>query len=164
MTGGAPAKEGAVLMMKCPVCGFEDSKVIDTRPTDDGSIRRRRECLRCQRRFTTFEMIDTVPALVVKKDGSREVFDRSKILSGIIKACYKRPVTTEQMNGIVENIVAAVSESLSKEIPASEIGNMVMEGLREVDKVSYVRFASVYREFQDVDTFMREISELKKND
>ncbi len=151
-------------MMKCPVCGFEDSKVIDTRPTDDGSIRRRRECLRCQRRFTTFEMIDTVPTLVVKKDGSREVFDRSKILSGIIKACYKRPVTNEQMNGIVENIVAAVSESLSKEIPASEIGNMVMEGLREVDKVSYVRFASVYREFQDVDTFMREISELKKND
>lgn len=150
--------------MKCPVCGFEDSKVIDTRPTDDGSIRRRRECLRCQRRFTTFEMIDTVPTLVVKKDGSREVFDRSKILSGIIKACYKRPVTNEQMNGIVENIVAAVSESLSKEIPASEIGNMVMEGLREVDKVSYVRFASVYREFQDVDTFMREISELKKND
>ena len=104
--------------MKCPVCGYEDSKVIDTRPTENGSIRRRRECLNCQRRFTTFEIIDTVPVLVVKKDGSREVFDKNKLLNGIIKACYKRPVSSDQMNRMVDNISQTVSNSLRHEIPS----------------------------------------------
>ena len=113
--------------MKCPVCGYEDSKVIDTRPTENGSIRIRRECLNCQRRFTTFEIIDTVPVLVVKKDGSREVFDKNKLLNGIIKACYKRPVSSDQMNRMVDNISQTVSNSLRHEIPSSELGGMVME-------------------------------------
>ncbi len=143
--------------MKCPVCGYEDSKVIDTRPTENGSIRRRRECLNCQRRFTTFEVIDTVPVLVVKKDGSREVFDKNKLLNGIIKACYKRPVSSEQMNRMVENISQCVSNSLRHEIPSSELGGMVMDELRDIDEVSYVRFASVYREFKDAETFMEEL-------
>ena len=146
--------------MKCPVCGYEDSKVIDTRPTENGSIRRRRECLNCQRRFTTFEIIDTVPVLVVKKDGSREVFVKNKLLNGIIKACYKRPVSSDQMNRMVDNISQTVSNSLRHEIPSSELGGMVMEELRDIDEVSYVRFASVYREFKDAETFMEELYKL----
>lgn len=149
--------------MKCPVCGYTESKVIDSRPTEEGvSIRRRRECLSCQNRFTTYEMIETLPLLVVKKDKTRELFDKNKLLSGIIKACHKRPVTMEQMETIASEIEAEVQNSLSREISAQSIGVLVMEKLKKLDGVAYVRFASVYREFKDLDTFMRELEELKK--
>lgn len=147
--------------MKCPTCGFSDSKVIDSRPTESGSIRRRRECLNCQRRFTTYEVIDTVQVFVIKKDGCREEFDRNKLLSGITKACYKRPVSSEQLLSLVDDIEQTISNSLRPEVNSSELGSMVMERLRVLDEVSYVRFASVYREFKDVETFMRELTELK---
>ncbi len=149
--------------MKCPACGFTDSKVIDSRPTEMGSIRRRRECLSCQKRFTTYEIIDTVPTVVVKKDGQHEVFDRNKIMSGLVKSCYKRPVTTEQLTDIVNQIESEVQNSLQAEIKSSEIGKMVMDKLRNIDEVSYVRFASVYREFKDIETFMEALESLRHN-
>ena len=149
--------------MKCPACGFTDSKVIDSRPTEMGSIRRRRECLSCQKRFTTYEIIDTVPTVVVKKDGQHEVFDRNKIMSGLVKSCYKRPVTTEQLTDIVNQIETEVQNSLQAEIKSSEIGKMVMDKLRNLDEVSYVRFASVYREFKDIETFMEALKSLRHN-
>ncbi len=149
--------------MKCPACGFTDSKVIDSRPTEMGSIRRRRECLSCQKRFTTYEIIDTVPTVVVKKDGQHEVFDRNKIMSGLVKSCYKRPVTTEQLTDIVNQIETEVQNSLQAEIKSSEIGKMVMDKLRSLDEVSYVRFASVYREFKDIETFMEALKSLRHN-
>lgn len=151
--------------MKCPVCGYTESKVIDSRPTEEGSsIRRRRECLSCQNRFTTYETIENIPLLVVKKDRTRELFDKNKILAGIIKACHKRPVTMEQMEGIASEIEAEVQNSLSREIPTQNIGVLVMEKLKKIDGVAYVRFASVYREFKDLDTFMRELEELRDQD
>lgn len=146
--------------MKCPVCGYFDSKVVDSRPTQDGaSIRRRRECLSCQKRFTTFEMIEALQTFVVKKNGSKEVFDRSKLLSGVLKACQKRPVNAEE---IVAEIESELQNSLNQEVSSKELGEMVMRKLKDVDKVAYVRFASVYREFQDIDTFFAELKELKK--
>ncbi|MCR5264732.1 MAG: transcriptional regulator NrdR [Clostridiales bacterium] len=147
--------------MKCPNCGYTDNKVVDSRPTGDSSIRRRRECLSCKFRFTTYEFIEVGPNFVVKKNGTREIFDRNKILTGLIKACYKRPVTNDQLENIVNEIEATIGNSMKHEIKSSDIGEMVMEKLKELDDVSYVRFASVYRRFRDVDSFMKELSDLK---
>ncbi len=147
--------------MKCPSCGFEDSKVIDSRPTENSSIRRRRECLSCKHRFTTYEFIEQVPLFVIKKDGSKEVFDRQKLLAGLIKSCYKRPVTAEQLENLTKEIESELINALKTEVPSSEIGIMAMEKLRELDEVSYVRFASVYREFKDIETFLAAIEQLQ---
>ena len=144
--------------MKCPICGYTESKVIDSRPSEEGSsIRRRRECLSCQNRFTTYEKIETLPLLVVKKDKTRELFDKNKLLSGIIKACHKRPVTMEQMEEVASDIEAELQNSLSREISSQSIGVLVMDKLKSLDPVAYVRFASVYREFKDINTFMVEL-------
>ncbi len=146
--------------MKCPVCGFSDSKVVDSRHVEEGnSIRRRRECVNCQKRFTTFEMLETVQIIVIKKNGTKELFDRNKLLSGLLKACQKRPVNAEE---IVNEIETKLQNSLANEITTNEIGEMVMDKLKEKDEVAYVRFASVYREFKDLDTFLKELSQLKK--
>lgn len=147
--------------MKCPVCGYEDLKVIDSRPTGESAIRRRRECLACKYRFTTYEVIEVVPLFVIKKDGSKEVFDRKKLFAGLLKSCYKRPVTSEQLENAVTEIENELMNSLRSEIPSEEIGNKAMEKLRELDEVSYVRFASVYREFKDIDTFLQAIKSLQ---
>ena len=145
--------------MKCPVCGFSDSKVIDSRPIEEGnSIRRRRECPACQKRFTTFEILETVPIIVVKKDGSKELFDRNKLLTGLLKACQKRPVNAEEIAVEIEN---EIQNSLSPEITTVEIGELVMKHLKKRDEVAYVRFASVYREFKDIETFLAELQQLK---
>ncbi len=151
--------------MRCPGCGHTESKVIDSRSTDEGnSIRRRRECLSCQRRFTTYEVIETIPLMVIKKNDSREPFDRTKVLNGIMHACQKRPVSVEQMEKIVNDIENELHNTLKNEVHVSTIGSMVMDNLKEIDAVSYVRFASVYREFKDVETFMHEIEDiLRKN-
>ena len=146
--------------MKCPICGYYDSKVIDSRPVEEGnSIRRRRECLQCQKRFTTFEIIETVQIFVVKKNGTKQLFDRNKLLSGVIKACEKRPVNAED---VVNEIEAELHNSLTNEITTQEIGEIVMEKLRQKDEVAYVRFASVYRQFKDINTFMEELNKLLK--
>ena len=148
--------------MKCPVCGYTESKVIDSRPSEEGSsIRRRRECLSCQNRFTTYEKIEPRPLLVIKKDRTRELFDKNKLLSGIIKACHKRPVTMEQMEEVATEIEAELQNSLTREISSQRIGVLVMDKLKSLDPVAYVRFASVYREFKDLDTFMRELEQLR---
>ena len=146
--------------MNCPSCGNPDSKVIDSRPSDKTSIRRRRECLGCGKRFTTYEIIEATPLYVVKKDGSKEIFDPNKVAAGIRRACYKRPVSEEQISGIVQEIENEAVNSLRDDISTAEVGNMVMEHLRKIDEVSYVRFASVYREFKDVDSFLEELRSL----
>ncbi|MBQ1525425.1 MAG: transcriptional repressor NrdR [Firmicutes bacterium] len=147
--------------MKCPYCDYPDSKVIDSRPTEDGrAIRRRRECISCGKRFTTYEKVEEVLFMVVKRDGSRESFDRNKILNGIIKACEKRPVTREQMDEVVNNIERGLNNMMEKEISSAFIGEVVMDHLKELDEVAYVRFASVYRQFKDVSTFIAEIEKL----
>jgi len=149
--------------MKCPSCGHPDSKVIDSRPTDNDSIRRRRECQACQRRFTTYETYDPgdfTPMIVIKKDGSRELFDRNKILTGILAACYKQNVPSETIDQMVADVEAELKNTLRTEFTSQEIGKLVMERLKPVNEVSYVRFASVYREFKDVDTFLSEIDQL----
>lgn len=141
--------------MKCIFCGFDDSKVIDSRSCEDSnSIRRRRECLKCGKRFTTYEMIESTPVLVIKNDGSRQVFDPQKIKRGIIKACEKRPVTMTQIDEIVSSIEKQISNSLDQEVKSSAIGEMVMERLKKLDEISYVRFAAVYRKFKDLTTFI----------
>ncbi|MBO5416189.1 MAG: transcriptional repressor NrdR [Clostridia bacterium] len=146
--------------MKCPACGSLESKVVDSRPMTEGnSIRRRRECLACQKRFTTYEIIETVQMFVIKKNGAKEIFDRNKLMSGIIKACEKRPVSAEE---IVNEIETELQNSLSNEVSTKEIGEMVMDKLKLRDEVAYVRFASVYREFKDIDTFIKELSSLKR--
>ncbi|HEY8424316.1 MAG TPA: transcriptional regulator NrdR [Clostridia bacterium] len=148
--------------MKCPYCGFSESKVIDSRATDDNnSIRRRRECLECKRRFTTYETIETTPILVIKNNGNRQPFNSEKIKMGIIKACEKRPVSIEKIDELVDNIVKRINNTMVREIPSSLIGEMVMEELKNVDEVAYVRFASVYRKFQDIETFKDFIEESK---
>ena len=147
--------------MKCPACGFADSKVIDSRHIEEGnSIRRRRECLACQKRYTTFEIIETVQIIVTKKNGTKELFDKNKLLSGLLKACQKRPVNAED---IAAEIEAELQNSLRTEITTGEIGEIVMNKLKEKDEVAYVRFASVYREFKDIETFMAELRRLKSN-
>jgi len=147
--------------MRCPYCGYQDSKVMDTRPADDGErIRRRRECIQCGKRFTTHEMVENVPLLVIKKDGSREEFDRNKLLRGFLRACEKRPVTLDQIERMASNIEQKLQNSLEREIPSTRIGECAMEQLKDVDQVAYVRFASVYRQFRDINTFMDELSKL----
>lgn len=149
--------------MKCPYCGYAESKVIDTRPADEGErIRRRRECLRCEKRFTTYEMIETTPLMVVKRDGSREVFDRDKLLNGMIKSCEKRPVSLSALEDAVGDIVAQLQNGLEREVPSARIGELCMEKLRGIDQVAYVRFASVYRQFQDVNSFLEELQRLRE--
>ena len=147
--------------MKCPYCGFEESKVIDSRPADEGEgIRRRRECLKCGKRFTTHEVIETVPIVVVKRDKSREVFDRAKLTAGILRACEKRPVSVEQIEKMVDTIEAQLQSSLDREVTSMTIGELTMDQLKNVDEVAYVRFASVYRQFKDINTFMEELNKL----
>ena len=148
--------------MKCPYCGYSESKVIDSRPTDEGErIRRRRECLNCAKRFTTYEVIETVPVVVVKKDKSREAFDRNKLLNGLLRACEKRPVPLETLERIVDEIETLLQTSLDREVPSTLIGTYAMDKLKKVDEVAYVRFASVYREFKDINTFMDELNKIK---
>lgn len=147
--------------MNCPSCGSNDFKVLDSRPTDSKTIRRRRECQSCQKRFTTYEIIEAVPLSVVKKSGVLEIFDPNKIIAGVRRACYKRPVTDEQIQGLVSEIENELANNLKENITTEEIGNMVMDKLREIDEVSYVRFASVYREFKDVETFMNALRGLR---
>lgn len=147
--------------MKCPYCGYKEDKVIDSRSSSEGnSIRRRRECLKCERRFTTYEYIEQIPLLVVKKDGRRESFDRNKILSGIVKACEKRPVSLKTMEDMTTSIERIVMRRYEKEVPAAILGELVMEKLASADDVAYVRFASVYRQFKDVNQFMKELQEM----
>ena len=147
--------------MKCPFCSYEESKVIDSRPTDEGErIRRRRECLKCQKRFTTYEIIENLPIIVIKKDGSREVFDRQKLMTGMLRACEKRPVSIETLDHIIDNIETVIQNTLDREVNSDKIGQLVMEQLKDVDEVAYVRFASVYRQFKDINTFMEELNKL----
>lgn len=147
--------------MKCPYCGFEESKVIDSRPTDEGErIRRRRECLSCQKRFTTYELIESLPIIVIKKDKSREVFDRQKLLNGLLRASEKRPVSIDTLDKVVDDIETVLHNTLDREVSSVYIGELVMEKLRDIDEVAYVRFASVYRQFKDINTFMDELSNL----
>ncbi len=147
--------------MKCPFCGFAESKVIDSRPTDEGSrIRRRRECLECARRFTTYEIVESMPIVVVKKDNSRELFDRQKLFTGMLRACQKRPVPLEVLERAVDEIEAQLQNSLEREVHATQIGEYAMEKLRAIDEIAYVRFASVYRQFKDISSFHDEISKL----
>ena len=147
--------------MRCPYCNFPESKVIDSRPTDESnSIRRRRECLSCGKRFTTYETVESVPLVVVKKDGSRQAFDRNKILNGLVKACEKRPVSMEVLEKNVSEIEQKLLNSMDREVPSERVGELVMDALKEVDQVAYVRFASVYRQFKDIDSFMAELNKL----
>ena len=147
--------------MKCPYCSFEESKVIDSRSADDGErIRRRRECLKCGKRFTTHEVIETVPIIVVKRDKSREVFDRNKLTAGILRACEKRPVSLTQIEKMVDRIEAKIQSMLDREVTSMQIGEYAMAELKSVDEVSYVRFASVYRQFKDINTFLEELNKL----
>ena len=145
--------------MRCPFCGFEESKVIDSRPTDEGErIRRRRECIKCAKRFTTYEIIESVPIVVVKKDKTREVFDRQKLIKGMLTACEKRPVSMETIERAVSEIESTLQKSLDREVTSVRVGELVMDKLKGIDQVAYVRFASVYKQFKDVNAFMEELS------
>ena len=147
--------------MKCPFCGYEESKVIDSRPTDEGEkIRRRRECISCANRFTTYEIIESVPIMIIKKDKSRESFNREKLLKGMVRACEKRPVPIDTLEKIVDEIESEIQNSLDREITSVKIGELVMDKLKNIDEVAYVRFASVYRQFKDITTFMDELNKL----
>ena len=147
--------------MRCPFCAHPESKVIDSRPADEGaSIRRRRECLACHKRFTTYETMESLPLMVVKKDGSRQSFDRNKVMNGLIRACEKRPVSFSTMEEIVNEIEQTLQSQMDREVRSAQIGELVMDRLKKVDEVSYVRFASVYRQFKDINTFMRELNKL----
>lgn len=147
--------------MKCPFCGHDEDKVIDSRPAEDGAaIRRRRECLGCGSRFTTYEKIETLPLLVIKKDGTREPFNRDKLLKGLLKACEKRPVSNDQLMQLLTCVEGQIQNSLNREISSQEIGELVMKKLKEIDEVAYVRFASVYRQFKDVNSFLEELNEM----
>ena len=147
--------------MRCPFCGYHDSKVVDSRPAEDYvSIRRRRECLSCKKRFTTFEVMESLPVVVIKRDGSRQSFDRTKLLNGMIRACEKRPVPFETLEKIATEIEQTLQNEMNREVSSTKIGEMVMDQLKGVDEVAYVRFASVYRQFKDISTFMAELSKL----
>lgn len=147
--------------MKCPYCGYQESKVIDSRHSEDStSIRRRRECLSCQKRFTTYETVESLPIVVVKKDGSRQSFDRNKLLNGMVRACEKRPVSLPALDAVVTEIEQILQNSLEREVRTSHIGELVMERLKPLDEVAYVRFASVYRQFKDINSFMAELNKL----
>ena len=150
--------------MKCPFCGFEESKVIDSRPTDEGQrIRRRRECLQCAKRFTTYEIIESLPIIVIKKDKSREAFNRDKLMTGLLRACEKRPVSFQQLDAAVSRIEQMLLNSYDREVSSIHIGDLAMEQLKQLDDVAYVRFASVYRQFSDVNTFMEELKDMLDN-
>ena len=147
--------------MKCPFCGFEESKVIDSRPTDEGQrIRRRRECLKCSKRFTTYEIIESLPIIVIIKDKSRETFNRDKLMTGLLRACEKRPVSIDTLDNMIDEIETVLQNSLDREVSSEKIGELVMEKLKKIDEVAYVRFASVYRQFKDINTFMHELNKL----
>ena len=147
--------------MKCPFCGYSESKVIDSRPAEEGTtIRRRRECLACQRRFTTYEIVERMPLVVIKRDGSRQSFDKVKLINGMVRACEKRPVSLNQLEQIADGIEQDLQSGLEREISTVIIGEMVMSRLKDVDEVAYVRFASVYRSFKDINTFMEELAKL----
>ena len=147
--------------MKCPFCGEDDTRVIDSRPADENmSIRRRRQCDKCQKRFTTYEKVEAIPLVVIKKDQTREPYDRTKIEKGVFRSCHKRPISVPQMNHLVDQVEAQVFSKEEREIPSSYIGELVMRYLEELDAVAYVRFASIYREFKDVDTFMEELKKI----
>lgn len=147
--------------MRCPFCAHDEDRVIDSRPSDEGAaIRRRRECIACGARFTTYEKVENLPLLVIKKDGTREHFDREKLINGILKSCEKRPVSTVQVEAIVNSIETSNQNSLKREVTSHEIGEMVMEGLKSIDEVAYVRFASVYRQFKDVNSFLDELNHM----
>lgn len=149
--------------MRCPFCSCLEDKVVDSRPTDEGlTIRRRRECVKCGARYTTYEKIETVPLMIVKKDGTRQGYDRNKILNGIIKACEKRPVSIQEIEKLVDSIELQLYNSMRKEINSNEIGEIIMLSLKDMDQVAYVRFASVYRQFKDIDTFMSELTKIMK--
>lgn len=149
------------IKLKCPYCAYGESKVVDSRSTEDGSsIRRRRECLKCNRRYTTYEKIETTPILVIKKNMSREYFDRNKIVNGLMKACQKRPVSRKQIEQIADEVERHISNEMLTEVNTDEIGQIIMRNLKKIDEVSYVRFASVYRQFKDINTFMEEIKNL----
>lgn len=150
--------------MRCPFCGYEESKVIDSRPTDEGErIRRRRECLQCTKRFTTYEMIESLPIIVIKKDRSRETFSRDKLRNGMLTACEKRPVSIETIERAIDDIETSIQNSLDREVSSTRIGELVMDKLKDIDEVAYVRFASVYRQFKDINTFMSELNKLLGN-
>ena len=150
--------------MKCPYCGYQESKVVDSRHSDDGmSIRRRRECLSCQKRFTTYETVESLPIVVVKKDNSRQAFDRNKILNGMVRACEKRPVSMADLEAATTEIEQIIQNSLEREVSTGKIGELVMDKLKAIDEVAYVRFASVYRQFRDINTFMDELNKLLHN-
>ncbi|MDF2950739.1 MAG: ATP-cone domain protein [Anaerocolumna sp.] len=150
--------------MKCPFCGKENTRVIDSRPADDSSsIRRRRQCDECNKRFTTYEKVEAIPLVVIKKDNNRESYDRSKIEAGVFRSCHKRPISVDQINALVDEIENTIFNMEEKEIPSSVIGEIVMDKLKELDPVAYVRFASVYREFKDVNTFMNELKKILDN-
>ena len=149
--------------MKCPFCAHPESKVVDSRPADEGSsIRRRRECLACHKRFTTYETMESLPLVVIKRDGRRQAFDKNKLMGSMLKSCEKRSVPTDTLERIADEIEQALQNELMREIPSTQIGELVMEKLRDVDEVSYVRFASVYRQFKDINTFMEELNKLLK--
>ena len=148
--------------MKCPYCSHLEDKVIDSRPTDEGAtIRRRRECLGCQKRYTTYEKVEYMPLMVIKKDKSRQPYNRDKLLNGILRACEKRPVSISEIDSLIDNVEAQIYNTLEREVTSTEIGEKVMEELRKLDEVAYVRFASVYRQFKDIDTFMDELQKIK---
>jgi len=147
--------------LKCPYCGYSESKVVDSRPTDEeAAIRRRRECEKCAKRFTTYEKIEEMPLIIVKKDGSREVYQRSKMMNGLLRACEKRPISISQIEAIADDIEKELYNSMEKEIDSKKIGEMVMNRLKKIDDVAYVRFASVYRQFKDINTFLEELNKL----
>ena len=151
--------------MKCPFCNYEESKVIDSRPTDEGQrIRRRRECLECGKRFTTYEIIESLPIIVIKKDKSRESFNRDKLMTGLLRACEKRPVSIDQLDNMIDEIETIIQNSLDREVSSEKIGERVMDKLKGIDEVAYVRFASVYRQFKDINTFMNELNKLLGKD
>ena len=151
--------------MKCPFCSYTESKVIDSRPTDEGTIiRRRRECMACEKRFTTYEKIEAISVMVIKRDNSRQLFDGDKLMAGLLRACEKRKVSRSQLEEVVAKIENAIYNTEDKELPTTVIGEMVMEELRELDAVAYIRFASVYRDFDSVETFLKELKTLKKQD
>lgn len=156
--------EGIDINMKCPYCGFSESKVIDSRSTEEGAvIRRRRECMKCQKRFTTYEKLETISLVVIKKDGSNQAYDRDKVIAGLVHACEKRPVSMTDMEKLVDDIEMEMYQSMLREISSAEIGEKVMARLKELDEVAYVRFASVYKRFDNIATFMEEINHLIKD-
>jgi transcriptional repressor NrdR len=154
-------KYGGRIGMKCPFCSHQEDRVIDSRPTDEGAtIRRRRECLKCRKRYTTYEKVESLPIMVIKKDGSRQAYDREKVRKGILRACEKRSISMNQIENIIDIIEANINNSLEREVTSSFIGELVMEKLKDLDEVAYVRFASVYRQFKDINTFMNELNKL----